>query len=143
MPHRITGRNARRFCWLVVLCLAVAPLVLSQDAAATAPVVPPPGENHIPPNTRVIHGAVRDTNGAPVPGAVVLLKDTKTLQIRSYITQSDGVYHFYGLSTDVNYQLRAETKEMTSPSKLVSVFDSKKFIKVDLKLKAKKKPFPS
>ena len=109
--------------------------------AATAPVIPQPGQVHIPPNTRVIEGTVEDSKGAPVPGAVVLLKDTKTLQIRSYIAQQDGKYHFFGLSTDINYQLRAETKDMTSPNKLVSVFDSHKFIKVNLKLKNKKKPF--
>jgi hypothetical protein len=123
------------------------PIVPRTSAAQNAPVtpssIPPPGENHIPPNTRVIQGVVRDANGAPVSGAIVLLKDTKTLQIRSYITQADGAYHFFGLSTDVNYQVRAQSNDMTSPSKLVSVFDSKKFIKVNLKLKVKKKPYPS
>jgi hypothetical protein len=109
----------------------------------TPPAIPQPGQVHIPPNTRVIQGMVEDLKGAPVGGAVVLLKDTKTLQIRSYIAQQDGTYHFYGLSTDISYQVRAETKDMTSPSKLVSVFDSHKFIKVNLKLKNKKKPFPA
>jgi Carboxypeptidase regulatory-like domain len=127
---------------LLCLCLAVAGWCFAQGGQ-TAPVVPAPGENHIPPNTRVIEGSVRDANGATVQGAVVLLKDTKTLQIRSYITAQDGGYHFYGLSNDVNYQVRAENKDMTSPNKLISVFDSHKFIKVDLKLKDKKKPYPS
>jgi len=121
------------------LCFAFSTALCAQTV--TPPVIPPPGQVHIPPNTRVIEGTVEDANGAPVPGAVVLLKDTKTLQIRSYIAQQDGQYHFFGLSTDINYQVRAETKEMTSPSKLVSVFDSHKFIKVNLKLKNKKKPF--
>jgi carboxypeptidase family protein len=123
-----------------VALLGIGSVTMSGQAV-TAPVIPQPGQVHIPPNTRVIEGTVQDAKGAPVPGAVVLLKDTKTLQIRSYIAQQDGKYHFYGLSTDINYQLRAETKDMTSPSKLVSVFDSHKFIKVDLKLKNKKKPF--
>ncbi len=125
-----------------------AVLIFALGAAAFAqqtepPVVPQPGQTHIPPNTRVIEGVVQDNRGAPVPGAIVLLKDTKTLQIRSYIAQHDGKYHFYGLSTDINYQVRAETGEMTSPTKLVSVFDSHKFIKVNLKLKDKKKPYPA
>ncbi len=71
--------------------------------------------------------------------ATVLLKDTKTLQIRSFLAEPTGKYHFYGLSTDVNYELRAETNQMTSPSKMVSVFDSHKRIKIDLKIKDKKK----
>jgi hypothetical protein len=118
---------------------AIAPALCGQTV--TPPAIPQPGQVHIPPNTRVIQGTVEDAKGAPVGGAVVLLKDTKTLQIRSYIAQQDGTYHFYGLSTDISYQVRAETKDMTSPSKLVSVFDSHKFIKVNLKLKNKKKPF--
>jgi hypothetical protein len=122
--------------------MGLAVLCNAQNAQQTPPLVPPPGQIHIPPNTRVIEGVVRDINGAPVSGAVVLLKDSKTLQIRSYITQQDGSYHFYGLSTDINYEVRAASQTMTSPSKLVSVFDSHKFIKVNLKLKDKKKPYP-
>lgn len=120
--------------------LAAIAVGAAQSQTQIPPAVPQPGQAHIPPNTRVIQGTVEDIKGSPVPGAVVLLKDTKTLQIRSYIAQRDGKYHFYGLSTDINYQVRAQNNDMTSPSKLVSVFDSKKIITVDLKLKKKKKP---
>jgi len=91
------------------------------------------------PRTRSIEGAVLDKAGAPVPGAIVLLKDTKTLQMRSYIAQQDGKYHFYGLSSDINYQVRAESHDMTSPTKNISVFDSHSKIIVKLRLKKKKK----
>lgn len=112
---------------------------LGQQGAGsiTPPSIPPPGENKLPPNTRVIEGVVRNSKGVPVPNAVVLLKDTKTLQIRSYIAQQDGNYHFYGLSTDVNYQVRAHDEQMQSPWKLVSVFSSRQHVKVDLKLNKK------
>jgi carboxypeptidase family protein len=120
---------------LLMSCLALA----GQQSGVNAPVTPQAGQLHLPPNTRVIQGTVMDAHGAAVPGAIVLLKDTKTLQIRSYIAQQDGSYRFYGLSTDINYQVRAETAAMTSPTKLVSVFDSKKVIKVNLKIKNKKK----
>ena len=40
---------------------------------------------------------VTDAANQPVAGAVVQLKNTKTLQIRSFITQDDGNYHFAGL----------------------------------------------
>ena len=62
--------------------------------------------------------------------------------MRSYIAQLNGKYRFFGLSTDVNYQIRAEQGDMTSPTKLVSVYDSHKRVKVNLKLKVKKKPYP-
>jgi hypothetical protein len=87
--------------------------------------------------TRSIQGTVLDVHGLPVPGAVVLLKDTKTLQVRSYIAQNDGKYRFFGLSGDINYELRAEANGMTSPEKMVSVFDSRKVVKLNLKLKKK------
>ena len=103
-------------------------------------VVPTPGQNRLP-NTREIQGRVLDAKGAPIPGAAVLLKDTKTLQVRSFVADATGTFHFFGLSTDINYQLRAETKDMTSPIKLVSVFNSRKQVKLDLKVKNKKKPY--
>jgi hypothetical protein len=96
-----------------------------------APVAPPRGESL----TRSIEGTVFSKDGAPVPGAIVLLKDTKTLQVRSYIAQADGRYHFFGLSTDINYELRAQANGMTSATKTVSVFDSHQLVKLDLKLK--------
>lgn len=128
--------------WRLVIAAVglLAPLLSAQGTGgAQSPAIPPPGQLHLPPDTRVIEGTVTDAHGAPVSGAVVLLKDTKTLQIRSYIANKDGKYQFYGLSTDINYELRAETSQMTSPTKLISVFDSKKVTKLDLKIKQKKK----
>ena len=69
----------------------------------------------------------------------MLLKDAKTLQVRSFIAQQDGKYHFYGLSTDVNWQLRAEADGMTSKTKTVSVFDSHSKVLLNLKLDKKKR----
>ena len=91
------------------------------------------------PTTRSIEGTVLDQKGAPVPGAVVLLKDTKTLQVRSYIASKEGKYHFFGLSSDINYELRAQANGFTSGRKDVSVFNSHQLIKMDLKLKSEKK----
>ncbi len=104
------------------------------SAQAQAPVV---GQNSG--TTRSIEGKVLNSGGGTIAGAIVLLKDTKTLQVRSYIAQADGRYHFYGLSTDVNYQLRAEANGLTSKTKTVSVFDSHKIVKLDLKVTKKLK----
>jgi hypothetical protein len=107
---------------------------------STAPVQPSVHEQSgLGPRTRSIEGTVLSKSGAPVPGAIVLLKDTKTLQIRSFIAQQDGKYHFYGLSSDINYQVRAQSHDVTSPTKNVSVFDSHSRIVLNLKLKKKKK----
>lgn len=89
--------------------------------------------------TRAIVGKVLDPGGATVPGAIVLLKDMKSLQVRSYIVQQDGAYHFFGLSGDIPYEVRAQSAGLTSDIKTVSVFDSHKQIRVNLKLKEPKK----
>ena len=48
------------------------------------------------PTVRSLQGQVNDPDEKPVAGAVVQLKDTRTLQVRSFITQADGSYRFSG-----------------------------------------------
>jgi len=86
-------------------------------------------------NTRSVKGTVLDATGKPAPGAVVQLKDTKTLQIRSYITLADGTYHFAGLNTNVDYEVKADLEGKSSGAKTLSTFDSRKAATLDLKLK--------
>jgi len=120
--------------FILVLAGLIPALVLGQGQAQ-APVAGPPGT----PITRSIVGTVVDSHDSPVPRAIVLLKDTKTLQVRSYLAQDDGKYHFYGLSSDINYELRAQANGLTSPIKTVSVFDSHRIVTLNLKLKKKLK----
>lgn len=100
--------------------------------------VEPPVTTQSGPTTRSIEGKVLSQSGASVPGAHVLLKNGKSLQVRSFIAQQDGRYHFYGLSTEVNYEIRAQANGMTSKTKNISVFDSHKVIHLNLKLTKKK-----
>ncbi len=86
-------------------------------------------------NTREVRGVVTDAMGQPVAKAVVQLKDTKSLQIRSFITDPDGSYHFAGLNTNVDYELKAEHDGHASSSKRLSVFNSKRTATLNLKLK--------
>lgn len=85
-------------------------------------------------NTRIVQGTVMDKADQPVEGAVVQLKDTKTLQVRSFYTQQGGTYHFAGLSTNVDYELKAEKSGASSASKTLSIFDNRKTAIVNLKL---------
>lgn len=87
--------------------------------------------------TRSVQGTVSDADGKQVEGAVVHLKDAKTLQIRSFITRPDGSYTFQGLSTTVDYELKAEWQRMTSDTKTLSVFDSRRRAVINLKLNKK------
>ena len=85
-------------------------------------------------NTRSVQGVVTDAAGRMVEKAVVQLKDTKTLQIRSFITESDGSYHFAGLSPDVEYELKAERDGASSGKKTLDVFNTRKMATINLKL---------
>jgi hypothetical protein len=111
---------------LALFCAVVLPCFAQREGSVTGQ----PGS----PRVRSIEGTVLSRTGTPVPGAVVLLKNGKTLQVRSFITQQDGRYRFYGLSTDVNWELRAEANGVTSKTKTVSVFDSHTQVRLDLKL---------
>ena len=86
------------------------------------------------PNIRSVSGTVTDANNRPVSGAVVQLKDTKSLLIRSYITQQDGKYHFAGLSTNLDYELKAEHDGAVSGVKRLSLFSGNRAPVVNLKL---------
>ena len=121
--------------FLFFVLAGVIPVAGLGQGQVQAPVTGPAGT----PITRSIEGTVLDANGSAVPKAVVLLKDTKTLQVRSYLAQNDGKYHFYGLSSDINYELRAQANGLTSPVKIVSVFDSHRIVILNLKLKKKLK----
>jgi hypothetical protein len=84
--------------------------------------------------TRSVQGLVQDADEKPVVGAVVQLKDMRTLQIRSFVTQDDGMYHFNGLKTEVDYQVKALYNGMSSAAKTVSLFDTRKMATLNLKL---------
>ena len=125
-----------RTIWLasaLVLALSV-PACFAQTTYAQGK--PKKGEE----TTRSVQGAVTNPDGSPATDAVVQLENTKTLQVRSYITKEDGIFHFYELGSDVDYKLKAEDKKTGSSSdtKTLSSFDSRKQAIINLKLNPKK-----
>ncbi len=93
--------------------------------AACLPVCAQRGREREDPNVRSLQGVVRDGAGAPVEGAVVQLKNLKTLQVRSFITQRDGSYHFHGLNTNVDYEVKADHDGASSDVRRLSSFDTR------------------
>jgi hypothetical protein len=89
------------------------------------------------PTLRSLQGQVTDPDGKPAPGAVVQLKDTRTLQVRSFIAQENGDYRFSGLRADTDYEIKADFNGMSSDNKRLSNFDSRKIALVNLKLNKK------
>ena len=84
--------------------------------------------------TRAVKGVVTGADSRPVDGAVVQLSDTRTLQIRSFITKGDGAYHFAGLSTNSSYEIHAEHNGATSGTKRLDVYDQRAIVTINLKL---------
>jgi Carboxypeptidase regulatory-like domain len=91
-------------------------------------------------NTRTLQGLVTDADDNPAVGAVVQLKDLHTLQIRSFITKDDGAYHFSGLKTDTDYEVKAQMNGLSSRNRTLSTFDSRKAPNINLKLEKRSEP---
>jgi hypothetical protein len=87
---------------------------------------------------RMVQGVVMDAQENLLVGAVVQLKNSKTLQVRSFITQEKGVYQFHGLDPNVDYMLKADYQGASSPWKTLSSFDSRKQPNINLKVEGKK-----
>lgn len=86
------------------------------------------------PQRRSVSGFVVDHSGKPIAGAAVKLKNVVTLDVRSYITQEDGHYRFYGLHPDMEYSLRARRDGHSSKSRRITKFESRESIRLDLQL---------
>lgn len=83
---------------------------------------------------RTVRGVVTDKSDAPISNAVVFLKNMRTNQVRSYISENDGRYRFSGLDPNADYELHAEKDGAKSSTKTASSFDSRKEIIIDLKI---------
>lgn len=75
--------------------------------------------------TRSVKGIVTDPSENPIENAVVQLKNTKTLQVKSFFTNPDGEYYFHGLDPNVDYEVLARHNGVSSKTRTVSTFDNR------------------
>jgi Carboxypeptidase regulatory-like domain len=87
---------------------------------------------------RTIHGTALDKDENPIPSSVIYLLNVKTQAVRTYIADDAGNYRFSGLDPNVDYEIHAEHNDLTSSTRTVSSFDSRRDIEVILKLSHKK-----
>lgn len=115
------------------VCLACLVILLIGAVSGMAQKKKKSGEQ-----TRSVSGVVTNQDDVAVNGAVVQIKNTKNLQIRSFITQKDGTYYFHGLNTDTDYELKADYSGASSATRTLSSFDTRMDATMNLKLNPKK-----
>jgi hypothetical protein len=115
-------------------------LILSVAALCALSLVAQKKKDKEDENTRTLGGVVSDAGDNPAVGAVVQLKDLHTLQIRSFITKDDGAYHFSGLKTDTDYEVKAQSNGLSSRTRTLSTFDSRRTPTINLKLEKRSEP---
>lgn len=109
-----------------LLTLAAAGLVFAQER--------PKKESEL----RTVRGTVIDKDETPVGTAVVYLKNAHTQDITTHLSDTDGTFRFSGLDLNVDYEIHAEKEGMTSATRSVSNFDTRKEFVLTLKLDRKK-----
>jgi Carboxypeptidase regulatory-like domain len=87
---------------------------------------------------RTVHGSVVDKDENPVGSSIVYLLNVRTQSIITRITDDTGTYRFSGLDPNVDYEIHAEHDDLSSPTRTVSSFDSRRDIELILKLSHKK-----
>jgi len=92
------------------------------------------GETTKVPKLRTIEGTVCSKEGSPIQGAVVYLQDSKSLSVKSYLSDAKGEFHFRQLSMNADFELWAELNGKRSKSKNISQFNSKTDLTYKLKL---------
>jgi hypothetical protein len=91
-----------------------------------------PGKNQ--PQLRELSGTVSDRTDAPLDQAIVYLKNTRTLVVKTFITGPDGKYRFPALPQNVDFTIYAERAGRKSDSKTLSAFDSRTQASINLRI---------
>jgi hypothetical protein len=112
------ARAAWLVCAALLLIATAVPLARAQDFGV-----------------KQLNGKVLGAQDAPLSGAIVYLENSRNNDIKSYITENDGGYHFANLSADTDYTLWAAYKGKKSAKKTVSSFDTRKQVFIDLHIK--------
>jgi hypothetical protein len=117
-------------------------LVLAAALTCSAQLDIPVGGYHpddnshknVRPTSRTLTGSVLDKADKPISDAVVYLKNTKTLAIKTYISQKDGTYRFPELALNVDYEIYAQKSGDKSKTKTLSQFDDRGKPTINLQL---------
>jgi hypothetical protein len=119
-------------CGLLLLgALAAAQYTPGPKGGSTGP---PPPEKQKGPQLRSVNGRVTTGEDAPLKDAIVYIKNTRTLAVKTYIADDAGKYQFNALLPSVDYEIFAESKGKKSDTRRLSSFDSRKDVTINLKI---------
>jgi hypothetical protein len=113
---------------------ALPALGLALAAALLAPSMVEAAKKKKEAPTRTVKGIVTDENENPLQ-AVVQLKNTRTMDVRSYYVREDGRYFFSGLDLNTDYEVRAFMDGWQEKTRRVSAFDDRTELFYQLTLK--------
>jgi Carboxypeptidase regulatory-like domain len=106
---------------LAALALGLAFAAMPASTRAQSDLQKGPTHNPI---ERIATGKVVDKTDAPIPGAIVYLKNSHTNAVRTYIADEAGIFRFGELAQDTDYELWAESNGTRSKSRQISSFDN-------------------
>jgi hypothetical protein len=119
----------------LILMITIAALVCSSAAQSVSLGASPVSDKHDP--GRNVTGQVLSKSDAPLSEAIVYLKNTKTLTIKSFITEKDGGYRFHGLTPNIDYEIYAEYQGQKSGAKTLSSFDNRSNVTLNIHIDVK------
>lgn len=88
---------------------------------------------------RIAEGAVVNGEKKPVQGAIVYLENPLSLDIKSYLSDGNGHFHFSQLAPQTDYEVWAEQDGIQSKHKFISQFSNHTRFDFNLILDANKK----
>jgi len=119
MKMKRTSSRTTRFAMAVAVASLSIPVALVPGVAVRALAAQTVQKE------RIVDGKVVNKADAPVASAVVYLKDTRTPQVKTFICDANGHFHFGQLSQNTDYELWAAADGVKSNTKSISSFDSK------------------
>jgi Carboxypeptidase regulatory-like domain len=81
---------------------------------------------------RTVQGYVLDKSQNPIVNGIVYLRNKKTDNIRTQISDSQGHYQFTGLDPNVDFEIHAQYKKLKSSRHTISTFDDRRHIDINL-----------
>jgi len=124
----------------LIAVLAVAIAAICASAQINLPITGggPSTPKKQKPTAKMLTGTVTDKADQPIQAAVVYLKNSKTLVVKSYFTDQDGGYRFPQVALNTDYEVWAEKDGKKSDTKSISQFDDRYNPTINLRINLEK-----